>query len=164
VIADQPAGEADQDRREGREPRPLRHIPEGRGRGAATNVPGNPVADRPAADTGRAGMTARSGQMRQTTTAEVRLDHRKAAGSGATRPSVSPFGLSAGRLRSNIVAARLADADNCAQRLRIRGMSVTDAKKWTAAFCANIISLSFEPTSSLPKDQFVSAIQILTEY
>jgi len=37
-------------------------------------------------------MTGRSGQMRQTTTAEVRLDHGKAAGSGATRPSVSPFG------------------------------------------------------------------------
>src|SRR5207344_102934 len=31
-------------------------------------------------------------EMRQTTTEEVRLDHRKAAGSGVTRPSVSPFG------------------------------------------------------------------------
>src|SRR5712671_2543027 len=42
VVADQPAREADQDRREGRPPRPLRHIPNGRGRGAATDVSGNP--------------------------------------------------------------------------------------------------------------------------
>jgi hypothetical protein len=27
VVADQPAGEPDQDRRQGREPRPLRHLP-----------------------------------------------------------------------------------------------------------------------------------------
>jgi hypothetical protein len=45
--------------------------------------------------------------MRQTTATEVRLDHGKAAGSGFARPSVSPFSLSAGRLRSNFVATRL---------------------------------------------------------
>ena len=46
VVADQPAREADQDRREGRQPRPLRHLPDGRGRGAAADVRRNPVADR----------------------------------------------------------------------------------------------------------------------
>ena len=42
--------------REGRQPWPLRHPPDGRGRGAMTDVPGNPVADHPVADTVRAGM------------------------------------------------------------------------------------------------------------
>ena len=49
--------EADQDRREGGEPWALRHLPAGRGRGAATDVRRSPVADRAAAGTARAGMT-----------------------------------------------------------------------------------------------------------
>ena len=57
VVADQPAREADQDRREGRQPRPLRYLPDGRGRGAATDVRRHPVADRPAAGTARASMS-----------------------------------------------------------------------------------------------------------
>ena len=65
---------------------------DGRVHGAASDVRRHPVADRPAARTASAGMTGRSGQMRQTTTAEARLDHGKAAGSGVTRPNVSPFG------------------------------------------------------------------------
>src|SRR4051812_31710415 len=56
VVADQPAREVDQDRREGRPPRPLRDLPAGRGRGAATDVRRNPVADRSAARTARARM------------------------------------------------------------------------------------------------------------
>src|SRR6478736_6345460 len=58
VVADQLAREADQDRRQGREPRPLHNLSDGRGRGAATDVPGNPVADRPATGATRSGMTA----------------------------------------------------------------------------------------------------------
>ena len=58
MVADQPAREADQDRREGRQPRPLRYLPDGRGRGAATDVPGHPVADRPAASSAAAGSSA----------------------------------------------------------------------------------------------------------
>ena len=46
VVADEPAGEARQDRRQGRAPWPLRHLPDGRGRGAERIVPGNPAADR----------------------------------------------------------------------------------------------------------------------
>ena len=62
VVTDQPAGEADQDRRQGGQPRPLRYVPNGRGRGAATDVQRNPVADRPAAGAARAGMTGTSGR------------------------------------------------------------------------------------------------------
>jgi hypothetical protein len=47
-VVDQPAREADQDRRQGRQPRSLRHVPDGRGRGAAADVCGNLVAHRPA--------------------------------------------------------------------------------------------------------------------
>ena len=67
------------DRREGRQPRPLRHIPTGRGRGTATDVQRHSVADRPAAGTTRASMIIAGGQMRQTMTADVRLGTGKAA-------------------------------------------------------------------------------------
>ena len=56
MAADQPAGKADQDRRQGCQPRPLRHVPDGRGRGAATDVPRHPAADRPTARTAGASM------------------------------------------------------------------------------------------------------------
>jgi len=39
----------DQDRRQGGQPRPLRHVPNGGGRSAATDAPRHPAADRPAA-------------------------------------------------------------------------------------------------------------------
>ena len=77
VIADQPAREADQDRREGRQPRPLRYVSDGRGSGTATDVRGYPLAHRAAAVTASTSMTGRLGQMRQTTTAEMRLDQGK---------------------------------------------------------------------------------------
>jgi len=56
VVADQPAREANQDRREGRQPWPLRQLPAGRGRSVTTDVPGNLVADRPIAGAARASM------------------------------------------------------------------------------------------------------------
>src|SRR5450830_371261 len=46
LVADEPEGEADQDRREGRAPRPLRHLPDGRGRHRTANVPRDSAADR----------------------------------------------------------------------------------------------------------------------
>jgi len=49
IVADEPVGEADRDRREGGKPWPLRHVPNGGGRGAAPDVQGHPVAHRPAA-------------------------------------------------------------------------------------------------------------------
>ena len=58
VVADQLAREADQDRRQGREPRPLHDLSDSRGRGAATDVPGNRDVDRPTAGPTRASMRA----------------------------------------------------------------------------------------------------------
>jgi len=77
VVADQPAREADQDRREGRQPRPLRYVSDGRGSGTTTDVRGYPLAHCAAAVTASTSMTGRLGQIRQTTTAEMRLDQRK---------------------------------------------------------------------------------------
>jgi len=57
VVANQLVREADQDRRQGREPRPLHDLSDGRGRGATTDVPGNPDVDRPTADPTCASMT-----------------------------------------------------------------------------------------------------------
>jgi len=78
MVADQPARKADQDRREGREPRSLRDLPDGRGRGVGANVRRHPVADRPTAGTTHTSMRGAWSDVRQTTAAEVRLDAGKA--------------------------------------------------------------------------------------
>jgi hypothetical protein len=54
----QPAREANQDRRKGGEPRALRDLPDGRGRGAAADVGRHSIADRPVACAARARMTS----------------------------------------------------------------------------------------------------------
>ncbi|TMJ44406.1 MAG: hypothetical protein E6G90_17055 [Alphaproteobacteria bacterium] len=59
VVADQLAREADQDRRQGREPRPLRDLSDGRGRGAATDAPGTPDVDRATAGATRTSVIER---------------------------------------------------------------------------------------------------------
>jgi Transposase DDE domain group 1 len=41
LVTDKFEGQADQDRREGREPCPLHRLPDGRGRNPSTNVPGD---------------------------------------------------------------------------------------------------------------------------
>src|SRR3954454_10945808 len=46
LVADELEGEADQDRREGGEPRTLYRLPNGGGRHPTTNVPGDTAADR----------------------------------------------------------------------------------------------------------------------
>ena len=80
VVADQPAREADQDRRQGRQPWSLRHFPAGRGGGVATDVRRHPVTDRPAPDATRASMRGAWSDLRQATAAEeVRLDAGKSA-------------------------------------------------------------------------------------
>ena len=60
VVADQLAREADQDRRQGREPRPLHDLSDGRGRGVATIVSGDPDADRSAKGSTYPGVTGKS--------------------------------------------------------------------------------------------------------
>ena len=74
VVTSQPARQADQDRCQGRQPWPLRHLPNGRGRSVTSDVPGNPVADRPVAGTARASVTGKWDRMRQAETAVVRLN------------------------------------------------------------------------------------------
>jgi len=66
------------DRREGCESRPLRHLPNGRNRGATVDVRRYPVADRPTAGTACASMSGQRDQMRQAT-AKVCLDLAKSA-------------------------------------------------------------------------------------
>src|ERR1700674_6023642 len=46
LVADEPEGEADQDRRKGGEPRTLCRLPDGRGRHPTANVPGDFAAHR----------------------------------------------------------------------------------------------------------------------
>jgi hypothetical protein len=112
VVADEPAGEADQDRRQARQPWPLCHIPDGRGRGVAEDVRGNPDVDRSATSASRAGMTGGIG------TGATDDDGRGA--SGCTQSSVfrrcgvgnPAIWRPAGRLRSNSVAADPVETEN----------------------------------------------------
>src|SRR5438128_159435 len=96
MVADQPAREADQDRRQGRLPWPLRDFPAGRGRGVAADVRGYPDAHRPAAGATRAGVTGRWGEIRQTAAEEVRLDERKATGCSLASRATRRFGCKRG--------------------------------------------------------------------
>jgi hypothetical protein len=62
---------------------------------AEVGVPrGDPVVDRPAPRTAGPGMTGRPGQMRGTTTAEVRLDEGNAASSSAAMRAIIAFSVS----------------------------------------------------------------------
>jgi hypothetical protein len=95
---------------------------DGRGRRVTVDVPGNPLADRPAAGTARARVTAGWDQMRQATTAEVRLDHGKVAGSGLTGEESGGSATNGGherrRSRSNLVAAEPPGTKDQVQRGR----------------------------------------------
>jgi hypothetical protein len=75
----------------------------------------DPDVDRPTAGAARTSVTGRSGQMRWAATPKVRLDAGKVTRFGFAKPSASPFWLSTGRLRSNSVAAHLAETENRTQ-------------------------------------------------
>jgi hypothetical protein len=62
---------------EGRQPRPLRHAPNGRDRGSAADVPKDPDAHRPVAGTARSSMKGFGVERREPAMAEVRLDESK---------------------------------------------------------------------------------------
>jgi hypothetical protein len=62
LVAEESEGKADQDRREGREPRPLCRLPDGRGRHPTANVPGDSAAHR-----GTAAAATTSASMRRST-------------------------------------------------------------------------------------------------
>ena len=80
-------------RLEDHEPRPVRHLSDGRGRGAAADVPGNSAADRPAAGATSASVIGKWARIRQTETAEVRLDQGRTARSSASARSTARFGV-----------------------------------------------------------------------
>ena len=86
MVADQPAREAGQDRREGRQPWALHHLPARRGRSAATDVRRHPGADRPAARTARTCMTGVRVRCCKETMVEVRPDGGKAPHSRRSGP------------------------------------------------------------------------------
>ena len=86
AISGGSAREADHVRREGRQPRPLRHVPNDRGWGATTDGRGNPVADRPVASTGRASMRGARVRCDRRPSKKVCLDAVKAARSAASMP------------------------------------------------------------------------------
>src|SRR5450830_1007960 len=101
LVVDQPAGKTGEDRRQGRAPWPLRHLPDGRGRGAEGIVPRDSAADR--------GTTTTA-----TTSACVRppMVMRSRATDGRVRPNASKKARSAPRPPSGLpevtVAVRIA--------------------------------------------------------
>jgi hypothetical protein len=111
VVADQPVREADQDRRQGGEPRPLCHVPDGRGRGAAADVPGSPAVDRAAAGTAGAGISwlGLNGLRRRE---DYAFEHGKPANSSAVSYAIPGFGCQRGWLRSNFVATHPSETEN----------------------------------------------------
>src|SRR5207244_8746460 len=76
LVADELEGEADQDRREGGEPRTLCRLPNGGGRHPTTNVPGDSAADRgtTAAATTRASVRRSKSCIQEQLTEGVRLN------------------------------------------------------------------------------------------
>src|SRR5215813_6242061 len=81
LVTDEPEGEADQDRREGREPRPLRRLPDGRGCHPTANVPGDFAAHR-----GTTAAATPSASMRRS------IVMRSRATTGRVRPNVKENG------------------------------------------------------------------------
>src|SRR6266540_3199347 len=75
LVADELEGEADQDRREGGEPRTLCRLPNGGGRYPTTNVPGDSAADRGTT----AAATTRASMKRSIVTRSSAIDRRNAS-------------------------------------------------------------------------------------
>src|SRR5262245_16006416 len=81
LVADELEGEADQDRREGGEPRTLCRLPNGGGRHPTTNVPGDSAADRGTT----AAATTRASMKRSIVTRSSAIDRRNASPSSIVR-------------------------------------------------------------------------------
>src|SRR6516165_10528409 len=75
LVTDKLEGEADQDRRESREPRTLCRLPNGGGRHPTTNVPGDSAADRGTT----AAATTRASMKRSIVTRSSAIDRRNAS-------------------------------------------------------------------------------------
>jgi hypothetical protein len=120
VVADQSAREADQDRRQGCQPRPLRRLPIGRCLGVAADVCGYPDADRPAAGATRTSMTGLCGQ-KSRTTMEVRLDEGKATSSGAPQGQATMAFTAQGSRRASDLLPRRPERAEIAPQPREAG-------------------------------------------
>ncbi len=115
LVADHAAGEADQDRRENDPPWPLRHVPDGRGRGVAANVRSDPGADCLTACAAGAGLIQAAVGGERKTTGDVCLDDKKsghehretAIGANADREQSAPSPASASKLLSKAGMATL---------------------------------------------------------
>ena len=99
LVADEPEGETDQDRREGGEPRPLCYLPDGRGRHRTANVPRDFAAYRgaTAAATTSASVSRSMSCIQEQPTEGVRPNARE---NGQFRPSTSvrvPRGAGSGQ-------------------------------------------------------------------
>jgi hypothetical protein len=132
MVVDQSTGKADQDRRQGGEPRALRHVPDGRGRATAADVPRNSVAHRPAAGAACASMRGRRRPMEQTTTAGVRLDEGKPTSSRLRDGPPDYFaahGVGCDRIS---LRRHPGEAQNYPNRPGTRGMSVENAQAMAA--------------------------------
>src|SRR5262245_30217827 len=91
LVADESEGKADQDRREGREPRPLCRLPDSRGRHPTANVPGDSAAHRgtAAAATTSACVRRSMSCIQEHSTEAVRPNARE---NGQIRPSTKRSG------------------------------------------------------------------------
>jgi len=106
------AREADQDRGEGRDARPVRHLPDGRGGRAQVVVPGNPGADSTVATArGGAGMTARTVE----TTGGRGGDGDGLRGSAMNASAQAALGKTMARKRPNYLAE---ERKECLRTLR----------------------------------------------
>src|SRR5262245_55618208 len=93
LVADESEGQADQDRREGRQPRPLCRLPDGRGRHPTANVPGDSAARR-----GTAAAATTSASMRRSTVMRSRAtDGMSASECQGKRPDQAVKDRSDGR-------------------------------------------------------------------
>src|SRR5215469_14792079 len=92
LVADELEGEADQDRREGGEPRTLCYLPDGRGRHHTANVPGDFAAHRgaTAAATTSASVRRSMSCIQEQPTEGVRSNARE---NGQIRPATKRFEL-----------------------------------------------------------------------
>src|SRR5262244_3468846 len=92
LVADESEGKADQDRREGGEPRPLCYLPDGRGRHRTANVPRDFAAHRGATAAATTGASVRRSMscIQEQPTEGVRPNARK---NGQIRPSTKRSGL-----------------------------------------------------------------------
>src|SRR5262245_10962462 len=107
LIADELEGEADQDWREGGEPRPLCYLPDGRGRHRTANVPGDFAAHRgaTAAATISASVRRSMSCIQEQPTEGVRPNARE-NGHATGRAPMEDFAMTMGRL--GIILAALA--------------------------------------------------------